>query len=222
MGTRHVAVTVFLLTCAIAAANCAAVAISFDLDPNGNPLVAPPLFENTTPLRTLYAPLGVTFAGPAPLDGGAILDESSNFGVPARSGRNFLAFNRKEQAVMANGGHPRDPETLQFNPPASAVSIFASGGSVSGTFRMEAFDGIGTPLGSSTASNAPLNYVEVAVSSATPIAFVVLTETTGGTLFVYDDLNFTPIPEPAAALALLSSSFALLRRSRRGARSAQR
>ena len=54
------------------------------------------------PLRNEYA--GLRFSGPSALDGGAILDQDGNFGIEARSGRNFLAFNRGDSVLMANGG----------------------------------------------------------------------------------------------------------------------
>ena len=41
-----------------------AVTIDFDTDPYGNPIDAPRSFGSTPSLTTLYAPLGVTFAGP--------------------------------------------------------------------------------------------------------------------------------------------------------------
>src|SRR5690349_7611160 len=55
---------------------------------------APCFFFETSPLTTRYtASLGVTFAGPAPGKGGAILDECGSFGVTGYSPKKFLAFN---------------------------------------------------------------------------------------------------------------------------------
>jgi hypothetical protein len=195
----------------IAVANCAAVSINFDTDAAGNPLVVTGSFASNDPLTTLYTPLGVTFSGPSALDGGAILNQSGNFGVNARSTPNFLAFNRNSS--MQNGGVPRDPETLTFSPPVSDASIYASGGGAATSFRMEAFDAGGSSLGFNTGASAIGAYVQLSVASATPIARVVLTEIGGDPHFVYDDLNFTPIPEPGS-LSALALGLSLLRRKR--------
>ncbi len=192
MGTRKLQLAGALIL--VIGARAAAVSIGFD------DVTAPTGFASTAALRAEYAPLGVTFSGPGALDGGAILDDSSNFGVAARSGANFLAFNRSPDAVMAAGGFPLDPETLTFAAPLSAVSIFASGGSEPTTFRMEAFTAAGAPVTSVTQSSAPADYVQLGITSVVqPIGRIVLTEVGGDGAFVYDDLSFTFIPEPAGA-----------------------
>lgn len=176
--------------------------IDFDTDASGNPIVAPGLFVDATALRELYAPLGVHFTGPGPLDGGAIIDESGNFGVPALSGRNFLAFNRG--ATMSDGGIPNDPETISFDAAQSFVSIFASGGFVGATFTIEAFDGMGSSLGSSAISVDPATYGELSIA-VEGIRSVTLSQSLGGEFFVYDNLTFRGdgvIPEPGS-LALV-------------------
>src|ERR1044071_288968 len=78
--------------------------IDFDHDASGNPLPAFCLFRDTSSLTELYAPLGVHFSGPRTNSGGAILNQCGNFGVPAISGSNFLAFNRS--AAFLSGGIP--------------------------------------------------------------------------------------------------------------------
>jgi hypothetical protein len=189
------------------------VSINFDVDANGNPLIAPTGFAQQQPLRNEYASLGVTFSGPSSLDGGAILDQGGNFGVPARSTPNFLAFNRG--ASLANGGIPRDPETLTFSTPLSSISIWASGGSESTSFRMEAFSSGGTSVGSSTVNSPSAGYAQLSIINPTqPISRVVLTEIGGDFAFVYDDLNFEVIPEPAGVGALMVTIAAMLRRKR--------
>jgi hypothetical protein len=181
--------------------------INFDVDSMGNPINAPIFFSQTTHLSELYAPLGVHFAGPGGNDGGAILDQGSNFGVPALSGPNFLAFNRLPQAVMADGGHPIDPETISFDKPQATVSIFAAPGVIDegeaffGTFRMDAFDVHGMLLGTTTLSSTG-GYVQLSLTSGSGIASVKLTETSGDILFVYDNLSFTTIPEPSSLASL--------------------
>jgi len=123
MNTRQTAaVTALLAAAVVPVAN--AVIINFDTDAFGNPIIARCGFSQTTALRDLYSSLGVTFAGAAPNDGGAILDECGSFGVPALSGDNFLAFNRNAQ--MQDGGIPTDPQIIIFDPAASVVSIWVS------------------------------------------------------------------------------------------------
>ena len=68
---------------------------------NFDDVAAPDMFLNTTHLTDQYASLGVHFSGPSDIDGGAILNQSSNFGVNALSGVNFLAFNRGAMRWMA-------------------------------------------------------------------------------------------------------------------------
>ena len=177
-----------------------ATVIDFDHDAVGNPLAAPSLFINTTALTTLYSSLGVTFGGPVVLHGGAILDQNGNFGVNARSGRNFLAFN--ENAVMSDGGVPRDPETLLFSTLVTDISIYASGGFFASAFLLQAFDAGNILVASDTVSPASGTYGQLSVSYLGGIARVTLTETSGDPSFVYDDLEFEPIPEPATGLLL--------------------
>src|SRR5215207_9068653 len=100
----------FVLACAALVSPATAAAqttVDFDHNAAGNPLAAPCGFDQTAPLTELYAMLGVRFSGPAQLQGGAILNECGNFGVPARSGTNFLAFNRAL--------YGKDPETIRFD-----------------------------------------------------------------------------------------------------------
>jgi hypothetical protein len=115
-----------------------------DFDDNSEPCT----FLQTKALRTKYAALGVYFDGPAGLDGGAILDECSNFGVSGHSSPNFLAFNTF--AVLSDGGVPQGPETIKFAFPVNTVKILAGAGS--GTIKMEAFDGGGNSLGGNSIS----------------------------------------------------------------------
>src|SRR5688572_4033858 len=217
MGTRGIIGTgLVLLFTACVATPASAVVINFNTDGSGNPIVAPTLFSQTTPLRDAYATIGVTFSGPTALDGGAILS-GGGFGVAARSAPNFLAFSRSATAFMQNGGQPRDPETISFNTPIGSASIFASGGGQAATFRMDALDAGGGVVASATGTNVGGQYVQLVIApQATPIARLVLTEIGGDTAFVYDDLEFTPIPEPtglgAGVLALASGALARRRR----------
>lgn len=172
--------------------------INFDVDANGNAINAPGVFASTTHLTTLYSSLGVTFSGPGGNDGGAILDQSGNFGVNALSSPNFLAFN--SSAGLSDGGTPIGPETISFSALQSSVSIFVAGGNSTDTFRLEAFDTNGNSLGFNTVSSQ--NFASISVAAG-DIASVVLSQTSGDGVWVADDLSFTPanpgaVPEPAS------------------------
>jgi hypothetical protein len=67
----------------------------------------------------------VTIRGRFP-NGGAILDECSNFGVSALSSPNFLAFNIG--AAYTGGAVPRLPELFQLPGTYSSISVSLSGG----------------------------------------------------------------------------------------------
>ena len=161
--------------------------VDFDHDVDGNTIVAPPLFAQTNPLREIYSSFGVHFSGPATADGGAILDQDGNFGVPAHSGRNFLAFNRNAQ--MANGGIPRDPETIRFDTPPAQVTIYAAGGVTNGYFEMDAFDRTGTLVAVNTVTTRDWSPLRVVYTGG--IDHVVLTASNlPQGYWVYDDLSF--------------------------------
>ena len=178
---------------------------------------APVKFISAVPLTTEYS--GVTFSGPRSLDGGAILDQGSNFGsLSAYSGLNFLAFNR--QATMNNTGIPTDPETIVFTDLWKTVSIYAAGGNSMDTFLMQAFDSNDNLVG--TASVTAQGWSLLTVSSAADnIRKVVLTQSAGDGTFVFDDLSATdssaPVAEPASLILLLAgiAGLAGLRSSRR-------
>ena len=189
--------TVFLAVVLAAAlpvpARAEIVTINFDVDAFGNPIRGPDLFSETSPLTTLYAPLGVIFSGPAPGQGGAIVNDSS-WGIPARSGRNILAFN-------PDAGYPRFPETLFFTTLVSHVEIYASGSFDTDTFVMRAFDDGGALVGTSTVTTQVFQKLEV--SHEPGIRRVELTRTGGGGGSEFDDLSFAVVPEPST-LALLA------------------
>jgi hypothetical protein len=92
--------------------------INFDIDGTGSAINAPDLFSSATPLTNLYSASGVNFTAldriqvtsqiphngvlttitrneltPSASGMGAILNDSSGFRRPAKSGDNFLAFN---------------------------------------------------------------------------------------------------------------------------------
>jgi hypothetical protein len=155
--------------------------IDFDHDAFGNSLSAPCLFVETSPLTELYAPLGVHFMGLNSESGGAVLNQCGFFGVPAASGFNFLAFNRDVQ--LPSGGVPTDPETIVFDSVATSVSLVASAGFESGTFRLQAFDSNNIVVATDVGTAPVATYITLVVSSAGGIKKVVLTMTDNGPQF---------------------------------------
>lgn len=162
------------------------IVINFDVDAQGNPIAAPAGFASTTALTDLFVSLGVTFSGPQPLDGGAILNTLGNFGVQPTSGDNFWAFNRG--AALSNGGAPNDPATITFGFLAQSVSIQVAGGSNPDTFVMEAFDANDNLV--DTAIVVTQDFAPLSVAATGGIAKVVLVQT-GDPVWVYDDLTIT-------------------------------
>jgi len=169
---------------------------------NFDDVLAPRQFRETNSLTEAYAGLGVHFAGPAGYVGGAILDQSGNFGVLALSARNFLAFNRGATTL---DGELQDPETIRFDGLMSEVSIYAAGAYGVDTFVMQAYDASGTLVDTDTIATA--DWGLLSVSSAAGIRRVMLTQTDGDDdIFLYDDLSFTvlttgpAVPAPGAVL----------------------
>ncbi|MDD2762032.1 MAG: hypothetical protein PHH11_17285 [Methylomonas sp.] len=149
-------------------AQAAVQTINFDNDASGNPISAPSLFSGATALTNLYADIGVNFSAlsrtqetstrirdgievtqaynvinPAATGMGAILDESSNFGSNAKSGDNFLAFNRLSSS-SANLWR------VSFDNPIGYFGISYSAGSASTTYQylnFQAYDADGRLIG---------------------------------------------------------------------------
>lgn len=96
----------------------------------GGPADWPCAFSQVNPLRDRYAGFGIHFRGPTTTGGAAILDRCSNFGVPARSGVRFLAFNA--DLTLHNGGVPKGPETISFDQKKTVVQVYVSQGSSGG------------------------------------------------------------------------------------------
>lgn len=187
----------------------AATVIDFDTDANGNPISAPNFFRSTSPLTDLYSSLGVRFRGSTPTTGGAILNQSGNFGVDARSGANFLAFNRATYAT--------DPESILFDTPLTSFSIFAGSGSTD-AFNLTAFDANDTQIGFSSVLVNGGTYGELSFSSLLGNIKRVSLSATGAAAFVFDDLSFTPastatpVPTPALLPGLIGMGVAALRK----------
>lgn len=148
---------------------------------NFDDVSAPSLFSQTVALTSQYASLGVIFAGPGGKDGGAIVNQSGNFGVSGYSAPNFLAFN--STASLSDGGRPIGPETISFAHPVRSVQIKA-GHSSGGNVTMQAYNSTGVLIGSKTiASTSSLQTIKV---EANGIAKVVISFT--GSRLVLDDL----------------------------------
>jgi len=190
-----------------------AVLIDFEIGPlctppNGPTPCAPETFPETQPLTTLYSPLAVTFSGPAPGQGGAILLFGS-FGL-VHSGEDILAFNPKSPSI-----YPRFPETLTFSHLVSHVEISAESGNtcfancaLDQTFVMDAFNDSNVLVASSTIST---HFFSLLAVDAPNIRSVRINRLSGINGSVFDDLSFTfqAVSEPSALWLLLVGALAL-------------
>lgn len=193
----------------------ATVVINFDTDAFGNPFSAPQLYIDTTRLSEFYAPLGIHFwgpDGPNGRDGGAIVNESGNFGIGAHSGTNALGFNRAPNAILMDGGRPRDPETISFDTLASNISIFA-GGPIAEAFVMQGFDANGILVATDMVTTQGWSELEIAWAPGIRSVqlFVTGPNDTGIPLyFVFDDLSVDFVPEPSTISFLICAAVGAL------------
>jgi hypothetical protein len=181
--------------------NVVAVDIKIDFDN----VIAPALFIDTNPLRDEYAAQGVRFRGQAENDGGAILNLNlANFGVPAYSGPNVLAFNAL--AKMANGGVPQQPEFILFDDLWKTVSIYVACTTGTDKFVLNAYDSSGKIVFFNEEKVSKEDgWVNLSVEWALGIQKVELTrQESGGPTFVADNLELTTrvVPEPGTLLLL--------------------
>ena len=165
------------------------------VEPCGSPTVinfddvaAPANFIQTMPLTNQYAALGVIFAGPGGLDGGAILNSNGDFQVTGFSGSNFLAFNAN--STLSDGGVPRGPETISFSQPQSSVSLLAGSGLSAGqTLTVSAYNTGNVLLTASTITLASaLAPVQVAGNGISQVVV-----SSPAAVFVLDNLTFAPV-----------------------------
>ncbi|RZI82577.1 MAG: hypothetical protein EOP38_15540 [Rubrivivax sp.] len=180
--------------------------IDFDTNAQGQALVAAPLFVDTTPLTNAYASLGVTFSGLSGIyPGGSILNQAGNFGVPAHSGVNFLAFNTYLGSA---------PEKISFDNEIQSLSLYVAAGE---TFTLSTFNAQDQLLNSSTLFTWDWAQLSVAAQG---IKYVTLSVSGGDNVFVVDDLTVQgAVPEPeqfALVLAGLLTVGTLARRQARG------
>lgn len=179
----------------IANSQAAIQTINFDTDAGGNPIDAPNLFNNAASLTELYAGLGVHFSSLNRVaqstviikDGievtetsnvmqvansgmGSILNENANFGHNAKSGDNFLAFNKQSES---NTNFWR----ISFDDPIGYFGISYSNGQTSNYyeyFNIEAYDVNGDRIGSnwSAYSYGSQYFSTMSFKSSTEIAYI--------------------------------------------------
>lgn len=144
---------------------------------------APAFFSSTTALASVG---GVSFNGSSlrPTDGGAVLDETSNFGVTGHSAPNFLAFNCG--ATMADGGTPMVPETIHFPSEVQRVSLrIGSGADVGAKLTIYG-------LGSQGAEKRTVTMAAALTTVAFRKPVSALLMIGNACRFVVDDLTFLP------------------------------
>jgi hypothetical protein len=137
---------------------------------------APCVFKDTTALRLYH---GVKFAGGAPLDGGAILNECGNFGVSGYSPPNFLAFNCSSQNM--DGGIPTLPETIKFPSKSASVSLKIGGPEQGKTVTIK---------GKGEKHTVTLTSAMQTVVFTKATKKLTLTTSTGACILVVDDITF--------------------------------
>ena len=156
---------------------------------------APCLFADTTALTTAYSGLGVTFAGTGGGNGGSILNQCGNFGIDARSGTDFLAFNTS--SLTGNVG------ALIFSQAQSSVSFYG----YIGTISARAFDAANTQIASVTVKTGEgWTLLSLVASGIRRVEFG------GPNVFIVDDLSFASgnaVPEPAS-WAMMIAGFGLV------------
>jgi hypothetical protein len=177
---KKLATAVLALLLVLAPAASSAQIINFD------DTGAPCVFGETSPLTTFYQALNVTFAGQ-----GAILNECGNFGVNAYSGTNYWAFNSQ---VLGAGA------IITFAVPVYSFSIWAASGWEPGLFSIAAHDFGGGLVGATAAVTQIGEWKQMTVGYGPGFTEVRIASTDGH--FVFDDMEFSPVPEPSTVVLL--------------------
>ncbi|HUS73198.1 MAG TPA: lamin tail domain-containing protein, partial [Sedimentisphaerales bacterium] len=155
---------------------------------NFDDVSAPCGFRDTVRLTNEYAALGIVFEGPGGNDGGAIVDECGSWSVSGHSSPNFFAFN--SHAELSDGGIPRGPETMHFNPRVDQVQALVGSNSGAGNIvTMEAYNDNGFLVDSATVTLASMMR-SISVSGGGIRQVVVWA--ISSVHFVLDDLQFSP------------------------------
>jgi hypothetical protein len=155
-------------------------AIDIDFDD----VAAPCDFASTQALRGEYAAQGAVFWGKGVSDGGAILDECSNFSVTGYSAPNFLAFN--SGAFYSNGGVAAAPEFIRLllSNPVQHLELRAGSGLSSGTLTLIGVRADGSAVASTTITMGPA--LQTVAVDGQGIVGAILSTTVD--VFVLDDL----------------------------------
>ena len=152
---------------------------------NFDDLTAPCYFFQTEPLSNQYAAMGVTFSGPAPGQGAAVLGECGTFGVSGYSTPNILGFN-------TDVDYPQPPETVTFAQPIHTFEIKAAQQDGGGIFTVTGFDGNTVVSENSRSSTAAMQPLALAASRITSVRL----NYSGGTAayMIFDDMTFGTTP----------------------------
>jgi hypothetical protein len=205
-----------VLTAVAAPKPAPAVTITFEAFPGPDgqlgtsddvPIVAPALFDDQSQqITTQFASLGIRFLPDPPQHNHSEILNDSSFKRFAGSRPNLLSTSR----VI----YPFGPLEAEFAVPVRSVRMAIGLGSIDSARpnRLEIFDAGGTLLGSVQASDA-----FVTLDAPVDIARFRVTATLASNQAAIDNITFTPIPEPSAAMTVvaLALGMALSRRGRR-------
>lgn len=186
--------SIAILACTFMAGTVSAGSIDFEeFGPQ------PGLFVFQEPLDSEYAALGANFSG-----GWEILNQSGNFGLNARSGEHFAAYNTNIDGIT-------DTLTMAFDNVITQASGFLGAGA-SSSWTVTALLG-GGQVSQLNLLNPAGNYVEFAFSS---ISFDQITIQGSNFAGVLDDLSFemssVPTPGTIALFGLGFAAFGIARR----------
>lgn len=171
---------------AVAAALLSSPALAGTTGIDFDEAAAPSLFIAQVTLDAEYADLGVMFSGIGG-PGAEILNMGAHFGIDARSGRNFLAFNTD----FTSG-----EEQMDFAAPINAFDGYFSGGHNSSTFWAKAYNSAGDLIDSETLDVAAGVWGGLSLSGP---GITRLQFGASNSSWVADDFSFVTsgVPEPA-------------------------